>query len=832
MMNGFSKAYDRIVLGHPKVVLIVLLLLLSFFSYHAKDFKLDASPDTLLLEDDKDLKIFRETIARYDIKEFLVVTFTPHEDLFSEGSLKRLIELREELKSLERADSVVTLLDIPLLQTSGVELSKITQENIKTLEDPGVDTERAKKEILESPVYKDLVLSADGQTTALIIYLKQDTYFSELSEKRNQLLSKKRSATLSQSEQSQLEKYMAEYEDHYAAYTKQRHQDVDKIRSIIRPYKKYAEVHLGGVPMVADDMITFISNDLVVFGFGVFIFIVATLAILFREIRWVILPLLSCFFAVLIMIGVLGFLNWKVTVISSNFISLMLILTMSMNIHLAVRYRQLCNDMSLESQIDIVSTTAKKMVRPCLYAALTTILAFSSLVFSGIRPVIDFGWMMAIGLCVTFLTSFLLFPAVLMLLKKSSSSITYKRKSPITSRLASIAESHGGKVIILSIVLAVISVIGISKLEVENSFIDYFSRKTEIYQGMKLIDDKLGGTMPLDVILHFGEHQSNSAADDTSVGADDDFLEEDDWAGDHDPRDYWLTPYKVEKIKEVHDYLSGLPEIGKVLSLASIIRVAEELYEGKEFGGLELGVLNKKIPERIRSEIVDPYVSVDNNEARISLRIIDSLEDIRRKDLLEKISSDLSNNFGLSESRVTVAGMLVIYNNMLQSLFRSQILTLGIVLLGIAIMLLILFRSIVLSIIGIIPNLLAIGIVLGIMGLMDISLDMMTITIAAITMGIAIDNSIHYIYRFREELAKNDDYAETLHLCHGSVGRAILNTSITIIFGFSILVLSNFLPTVYFGIFTGLAMFIALLSVLALLPKLIIVWRPFKTHSS
>ncbi|UCG67865.1 MAG: RND family transporter [Deltaproteobacteria bacterium] len=831
-MNGFSRAYNRIVLGHPKVVLIVLLLLLSFFSYHAKDFKLDASPDTLLLEDDKDLKIFRETIARYDIKEFFMVTFAPYEDLFSEGSLKHLKELREELRSLERADSVVTLLDIPLLQTSGVELSKITQENIKTLEGPGVDIERAKREILESPVYKDLVLSADGQTTALVIYLKQDTYFSELSEKRNQLLSKKSSATLSQSEQSQLEKYMAEYEDHYAAYTKQRHQDVDKIRSIIRPYKKYAEVHLGGVPMVADDMITFISNDLVVFGFGVLIFIVATLAILFREIRWVILPLLSCFFAVSIMIGVLGFLNWKVTVISSNFISLMLILTMSMNIHLAVRYRQLCNDMSLESQTDIVSTTAQKMVRPCLYAALTTILAFSSLVFSGIRPVIDFGWMMAIGLCVTFLTSFLLFPAVLMLLKKSSSSITYKRKSPITSRLASIAESHGGKVIILSIVLAVISVIGISKLEVENSFINYFSRKTEIYQGMKLIDDKLGGTMPLDVILHFGEHQSNSAADDTSVGTDHDFLEQDDWAGEHDPRDYWLTPYKVEKIKEVHDYLSGLPEIGKVLSLASIIRVAEQLYEGKEFGGLELGVLNKKIPERIRSEIVDPYVSVDNNEARISLRIIDSLEDIRRKDLLEKISSDLSNNFGLSESRVTVAGMLVIYNNMLQSLFRSQILTLGIVLLGIAIMLLILFRSIVLSIIGIIPNLLAIGIVLGIMGLMDISLDIMTITIAAITMGIAIDNSIHYIYRFREEFAKNDGYAETLHLCHGTVGRAILNTSVTIIFGFSILVLSNFLPTIYFGIFTGLAMAIALLSVLALLPKLIIVWRPFKTHSS
>jgi len=824
MMNGFSKAYNRIVLGHPKVLLIVLLLLLAFFSYHAKDFKLDTSPDTLLLEDDKDLKTFREITTRYNIKEFLVVTFTPYEDLFSEASLKRLKKLREELRSLERVDSAVTLLDIPLFETSGIELSGITEENIKTLEDPAVDAERAKKEILQSPIYKDLVLSADGQTTGLILYLKEDTHFSELSKKRNQLLDKKRSVTLSQAEQSQLEKYMAEYEDYYAAFNRQRHQDIEKIRSIIRPYKKYAAVHLGGVPMVADDMITFIRNDLVMFGFGVFIFIVVTLASIFHKIRWVILPLLSCSFAVLIMIGILGFLNWKVTVISSNFISLMLILTMSMNIHLAVRYRQLCRDKSSESQVDIVSTTAKKMVWPCLYAALTTILAFSSLVFSGIRPVIDFGWMMAIGLCVTFLTSFLLFPSVLMLLKKSSPLITDVRQSAITSRIASIATFHGGKVIIVSIVLAAISLIGISRLKVENSFINYFSKKTEIYQGMKLIDDKLGGTMPLDVILHFGEAQPDLPKDDISVEAD-------DWAGESDPRDYWLTPFKVERIKEVHDYLAGLPEIGKVLSLASIIRVAEQLNKGKEFDGIELGVLNKKIPDRIRSNMVDPYISVDNNEARISVRILDSMKDIRRKDLLDKISSDLSSKFGPSGIRATVAGMLVMYNNMLQSLFRSQILSLGIVLLGIAIMLLILFRSIALSIIGVIPNLLAVGIVLGIMGIMDISLDMMTITIAAITMGIAIDNSIHYIYRFREEFAKNGNYAETLHLCHGNVGKAIISTSITIIFGFSILVLSNFLPTIYFGVFTGLAMFIALLSVLTLLPKLILIWRPFKTHS-
>jgi len=411
----------------------------------------------------------------------------------------------------------------------------------------------------------------------------------------------------------------------------------------------------------------------------------------------------------------------------------------------------------------------------------------------------------------------------LVLLTKSTPLIARRGQSFITSRLASIAELHGGTVIIVSLILAIISLVGMSRLKVENSFIDYFSRKTEIYQGMKLIDDKLGGTMPLDVILHFGEAKDDRPKDDTPVEAD-------DWAGESDPRDYWLTPYKVEKIKEVHDYLASLPEIGKVLSLASIIRVAEGLYEGRPFDALELGVLNKKIPERIRSEMVDPYVSVEQNEARISLRILDSLSDLRRKELLAKIESDLNTKFGLSENEATVAGMLVMYNNMLQSLFRSQILTLGIVLLGIGIMLLILFRSISLSITGIIPNLLAVSIVLGIMGLMDISLDVMTITIAAITMGIAIDNSIHYIYRFREEFAKNGDYPKTLRLCHGTVGRAILNTSITIIFGFSILVLSNFLPTIYFGVFTGLAMFIALLSVLALLPKLIILWRPFKDH--
>lgn len=824
MINLISKLYYKIILSHPVSVISLLVLILLFFSYNAKDFKLDASADTLILENDKDLKLLREITERYNIKEFLVITFTPTADLFTEESISRLKQLRENLLKLERVDSLITILDVPLLKTSGLKLSEITSKKILTLDDPETDLILAKNEILTNPIYKNLILSPDGQTTGIQVNLKTDQRYSELQKKRDSLVDKRNSGEISKTEEAELEICQIEYEKAYELLTKNRHQDIKEIRKIIGLFKKYGKLYLGGVPMISDDTISFVKNDLMVFGFGVFIFIVATLTFVFREIRWVVLPLLCCFFSVIIMIGMLGFLGWKVTVLSSNFISLMLILTLSMNIHLAVRYKQLLREMQSSLQIEVVFHTARRMVWPCLYTALTTILAFSSLVLSGIKPVIDFGWMMTIGLTVTFLTSFLLFPSVLVLLNKSEINEQREKESEVTKRLAQVARNHGGKVIFAAIILAIISLLGVSKLKVENGFINYFSSKTEIYQGMKLIDEKLGGTFPLEVMLEFDQPKIVEPEPD-----EDDFPEDDfgwDEEGD-DSNDYWFTPYKIDRIKEVHDYLDSLPEIGKVRSIASIIRTMEDLNNGNEFSGLELGVINKKIPEDIRREVLDPYVSVANNEARISMRILDSLEGLRRGELIKRIQKDLEDKFGLSEDKAQVAGMLVLYNNMLKSLFRSQILTLGIVLLGIAVMLLILFRSISLAIIGIIPNLLAVGIVLGIMGLFDIPLDLMTITIAAITMGIAIDNSIHYIYRFREEYSKNENYLETLELCHRNIGRAIVNTSITIIFGFSILIFSNFIPTIYFGVLTGLAMLIAMLAILTLLPRLILIFKPF-----
>tara|TARA_B100000945_G_scaffold43620_1_gene29745 strand:- start:1366 stop:3060 length:1695 start_codon:yes stop_codon:yes gene_type:complete len=560
---------------------------------------------------------------------------------------------------------------------------------------------------------------------------------------------------------------------------------------------------------------TFIKNDIIVFGLGVFLFIVLTLWFVFRNLIWVFIPLLSCFFSVFIMISFLGFVGWKVTVISSNFIALMLILTMAMNIHMSVRYLQYKKANPDLTNEQAIVWTAGKMFWPILYTVLTTICAFLSLIFSEIKPIIDFGWMMTVGLLVSMTVTFTLLPTVLNILSNKNSNIREEKKSRITFFLCKIAKKYTKTIFATSALVVVVSIYGISKLEVENSFINYFDKDTEIYKGMKLIDENLGGTTPLDVIVKFPKKDKDEA--------------DEDWGDDETDDDkYWFTRDKIDKITKVHDYLDNLDAVGKVISFASIVRVAEDLNDGKKLQGLEMGVLYTKLPDTIKKEIIDPYLSVKNDEARISLRILDSKDDLRRNELIKKINFDLENNLGLKKNEFKLAGVLILFNNLLQSLFKSQILTLGVVMAGITLMFLILFRNITLSLIGVVPNFMAAFLILGIIGLLGIPLDMMTITIAAITIGIAVDNSIHYIYRFKEEFSKIKDYNKTLEKCHDTVGVAILNTSITIIFGFSILILSNFIPTIYFGVFTGIAMLLAMISVLTLLPKLILVFKPFE----
>ncbi len=793
----FAQLYQNIILKNPKSVFIILLITLLSFGYYSKDFRLDASSETLLIEGDPDLEYLKEITDRYGSKEFLVLTYTPNEGMVTDVSINNLLSLKYKIQSLDWVHSVITLLDIPLLNNSDAPIQE-RLKGFKTLKDEDVDKQRGFREILNSPVFRNFVISEDGRTSGIIVNLKKNKELEDIENKSRE-----------------------EIEQYRDKIKKKNHDNILEIREVIQSYNNIGKIYLGGIPMIADDMMTFIKSDVIVFGLGVLLFIIATLWFVFRKIIWIIIPISSCFFSVIIMVGLLGLLGWKVTVISSNFIALMLILTMAMNIHMSTRYLQLRKINPEKNRLEILSLTTNKMYWPILYTVLTTVIAFLSLIFSEIKPIIDFGWMMTLGLIVSFIITFTLLPTLLNFSPIENVSILESKDSKITSLLSRFSVRNKITIFAITIFVILFSLFGISKLEVENSFINYFSKKTEIYKGMKLIDEELGGTTPLEVIIKFPEIKQDNSEEDSF---------DDEWGDDNqqDDEKYWFTKDKIDTITKVHNYLDNLPQIGKVLSFSSIIDVATQLNNNKPLGTLEMGVLYTKIPDSIKTEIIDPYISIEDNEARISLRIIDSQENLRRNELIKKINYDLKNKLGLEEDRYELAGILILFNNLLQSLFKSQILTLGLVMIGIFAMFMILFRNIKLSLIGVIPNFIAAFFILGIIGMLGIPLDMMTITIAAITIGIAVDNSIHYIYRFREEFNVIKDYEETIKTCHSTVGIAILNTSITIVFGFSILVLSNFIPTIYFGIFTGLAMLLAMISVLTLLPALLLKVKPFE----
>ena len=817
----FSFIYKKIVIDFSKITLVFLSIIVGVSLYQAKNFNLDASSDALLLEGDPDLQYLREVNQTYGSKDFLVLTYSPITNFTEKETILNLQLLKSKIEKLTWVNNVVTIIDVPLLKSTDESLME-RLINYKTLAYPEIDRKRGFDEIINSPIYKNYVISEDGKTSGIVVYLKKDERLAEYVKIKDKYFNQSVETGLSKKDKENYKKFLKEYEEYKNLYNVRNHQNINEIRDVINKYGENAKIHLGGIPMIADDMMSYIKSDIIVFGIGVFIFIIFTLWLIFRNFKWVAIPLLGCATSVIIMIGLLGLIGWKVTVISSNFIALMLILNMAMNIHVTVRFLQLKKEFPQLKKDEAVLEASTKMMLPILYTVLTTICAFSSLVFSGIKPIIDFGWMMTLGLIISILVTFLLLPSLLNIFSlDNETNIKDTEKSIVTSTLGSFTKNNNILIFGSTIIIIIFSIIGISKLEVENSFINYFDKETEIYKGMKKIDEDLGGTTPLNIILKFPIKQKKINVE------EDEFNEwEEENNTNEDKAKYWFTRDKMDKIIKVHDYLDSLPQIGKVLSFGSILRVAEDL-NNKELQSLEIAVLYSKIPEAIKNEIVLPYISVEKDEARISVRIKDSLENLRRNDLINKINYELNTKLGLEKEEYKLAGVLILFNNLLQSLFKSQILTLGIVMLGIFAMFFVLFRNVLLSFIGVVPNFLAAFFILGIIGLLGIPLDMMTITIAAITIGIAVDNSIHYIYRFKEEFEKIKDYSKTLDRCHSTVGIAILNTSITIVFGFSILILSNFIPTIYFGVFTGIAMLLAMISVLTLLPKLILTLKPF-----
>jgi predicted RND superfamily exporter protein len=822
------RFYDKVILERPGLVILCLLAVFFILGYQATKFKLDASAETLILETDVDLKYARQIKTRYGGYDYLLMIYTPKDDLFSDKALTALSRLRDELTQLERVSEVVSILDAPLLESPPVPVKQLST-NIQTLESPTVDRKLARIEFKNSPIYRNLLVSPDLKTTALQIKFQTDEVYQDLLARCNTYKDKLAAATLTAAENSEFKKTTEALQKHLEKRKKMRHQDIAAIRSIMQNFRPDAELFLGGISMIADDLISFIKNDLKIFGLGVFFLLIVTLSIIFKKKRWVFLPLFCCAFSAVSMMGLLGMFGWKVTVVSSNFISLQLIITMAITIHLIIRYRELLLNNPETEQRELILDTVRLKMTPCLYAALTTIAGFASLLLCDILPVRTFGWMMSAGIVVSLIVTFLLLPAGLMLMSKETPRAKRYFHFSLTPFLAKFTETHGRMILIISGLMFIISAFGISRLVVENSFIDYFKDTTEIYQGMKVIDQKLGGTSPLDVIVEMDAPESSAPMNPIKADAkaNGEFDEFDEFDETKDDQKYWFTTDKIALIMKVHNYLDSLPQTGKVLSLGTMMKVAEKLNNGKPLDNFQLALLYQELPDKFRNIVLKPYVSPEHNQVRFTLRVKDSEKSLKRDLLLKTVRHDLISKLGLKEEQVHLTGLLVLYNNMLQSLFKAQILTLGVVVLALMGMFLILFKSIKIALIAIVPNLLAISVVLGVMGWLNIPLDMMTITIAAISIGIAVDNTIHYIYRYKKELRVDRNYIKTVHRCHGSIGLALYYTSLTIIIGFSVLVLSNFIPSIYFGLLTGLAMCIALIGALTLLPQLLVVFKPF-----
>jgi predicted RND superfamily exporter protein len=791
---------------------------------------MDASADSLVLENDQALKYFRSINKRYSTEDFVVLTFKPKNGIFNEVSLNILDELAKDLKnSVNDISSVLTILDVPLLNSPKIGFTDLMKEQ-RTLRTKDVDLDLAKREFSTSPLYKNLLMSIDATTTVIVVNFKKDNKYFDLLKERNDLREIRITRKLTSGEKILLKESEINFKNYSTEHSAKEKENIKNIRGVVSKYKDNASMFLGGVPMITSDMTDFIAQDIQKFGVGVFIFLVLILFIIFKSIRWVIIPLFGCIISVIFVSGLAGFIDWRITVISSNFPALLLVITMSMTIHLAVRYRELhCKNLNKEKK-DIIAETIHYMFIPCVYTSLTTIVAFASLVVSGIRPVIDFGHMMTVGITSAFIITFIVFPTILMVLPNEIINEKSDITKNITKRFAFFSINNFGKIIFGSFLIFLISAFGVSQIKVENRFIDYFHSDTEIYKGMLEIDEKLGGTTPLDIII---DKPSKKDAEEIFLEEeedDDDFELSDlaDILGDDEDEieGYWLSNPKLREIVKLHNFLEDQPETGKVLSLATLYKLAIGLNDDEPLSDLQVGAIKDSLSEEVREVLLDPYLSADETQTRITLRVIDSDKRLNRKEFIQRVENFLAKDMNYLEENFNTTNMLVLYNNMLQSLFSSQIQTIGFVFISIMFMFIILFRSFYLAVIAIIPNILPATFVLGFMGLKSIPLDLMTITIAAISVGIAVDNTIHYVIRFKREFSENKNYSESVKICHGSIGKAMYYTSSIIVIGFSILSLSNFIPTIYFGLLTGLAMLTALLASLTLLPSLLIMFKP------
>ena len=802
----------KFIIAKNKLVISLVLVLSVVFGYLSTKLSIDASAETLLLEHDPDLKAYRQIAKRYDSPGLLVVAFTPKDDLFSPKNLELIKNLSDELVKNDMVSSVISILNVPLLNSVKGGVTGIL-DHTPTLSDKDINISKAKLEFAKSPIYSGNLISKDLKTTAIALNLKQDDKFNELLNERNLLSQKESNGTITQAEKEKFKALLAEFKAYRDELRKSDHKNLEAIKAAIAKFNANDELFLGGANMIADDMIGFIKSDLLVYGLSVLALLSFSLWLFFRQIRWIVLPMFICAVSAIFTTGIFGMFGWEVTVISSNYIALQLIITISTVIHLVVSYREFYAKHPKYSQNQLIYLTLRDKFSPSFWAIFTTVIGFSSLMSADIKPVIMLGIMMSAGISVSLVLAFLLFGSVNVNLKKLAPVRTFENSFKFTKYCANLALNSRKIIYAVCVLVVCFGVYGISKIKVENSFIGYFKESTQIRQGMQVIDTKLGGTIPVDVIVKFKESEPKQEKTDEK----DDF--ESEFENDAKSAKYWFNSYHTRIAEKVHDYLKEQNFVGNVSSLATLIKAIKELNNGVSDDFL-LAAMYEKLPLEYKNILLSPYVSVENDELRFSLRIVDSDPKLRRNLFLKELREGLLKLTKNDNVSIEVAGMMVLYNNMLQNLLSSQVDTFGLTVAILFVIFCFVFRSIKLATIAIVSNLIPLCTLFGVMGFFGIPLDVMSITIAAISIGIGVDDIIHYIHRFKEELLTKGVF-ESIKAAHASIGYAMYYTSFTIFLGFSVMITSNFIPTIYFGLLTDLVMVFMLLGALIILPSLI-----------
>ena len=802
----------KFIIAKNKLVISLVLVLSVVFGYLSTKLSIDASAETLLLEHDPDLKAYRQIAKRYDSPGLLVVAFTPKDDLFSPKNLELIKNLSDELAKNDMVSSVISILNVPLLNSVKGGVTGIL-EHTPTLSDKDINISKAKLEFAKSPIYSGNLISKDLKTTAIALNLKQDEKFNELLNERNLLSQKESNGTITQAEKLKFQALVAEFKAYRDELRKSDHSNLEKIKAAIAKFNANDELFLGGANMIADDMIGFIKSDLLVYGLSVLALLSFSLWLFFRQLRWIVLPMFICAVSAIFTTGIFGMFGWEVTVISSNYIALQLIITISTVIHLVVSYREFYAKHPKYSQNQLIYLTLRDKFSPSFWAIFTTVIGFSSLMSADIKPVIMLGIMMSAGISVSLVLAFLLFGSVNANLKKLAPVRTFENSFKFTKYCANLALNSRKIIYAVCVLVVCFGIYGISKIKVENSFIGYFKESTQIRQGMQIIDTKLGGTIPVDVIVKFNKSEPKQESSEEK----DDF--ESEFENDAKSAKYWFNSYHTRIAEKIHDHLVQQKFVGNVSSLATLIKAIKELNNGVSDDFL-LAAMYEKLPLEYKKILLSPYVSVENDELRFSLRIIDSDSDLRRNEFLKELKAGLAKLTENDNVSIEVAGMMVLYNNMLQNLLSSQVDTFGLTVAILFVIFCFVFRSIKLATIAIVSNLIPLCTLFGVMGFFGIPLDVMSITIAAISIGIGVDDIIHYIHRFKEELLTKDVF-ESIKAAHASIGYAMYYTSFTIFLGFSVMITSNFIPTIYFGLLTDLVMVFMLLGALIILPSLI-----------